>query len=56
MGSTFRISSINKDKLNKLMTPLVFCISEDKMLYTKEYNVLTQVWRKYFPVLDVARV
>lgn len=41
MGSVFKLSSINDEKLSKLMTPIVFCIDEDEIVpYTKEYNVL----------------
>lgn len=42
MGFTIKLSSLNKDKLNKLLTPIVFCINENKVAsYTKEYNVLS---------------
>lgn len=42
MGSVFKLSSLNEDKLSKLMTPIVFCIDEDKIVScTKGYNVLS---------------
>lgn len=42
MGSTFKISSLNKDKLDKLLTPIVFCVNEEKVVnFTKEYCVLS---------------
>lgn len=42
MGSTIKMSSLNKDKLNKLLTPIVFCIDGNKVAsLTKEYNILS---------------
>lgn len=42
MGSTFKLSSMNKDKIEKLMTPLIFCMGQDKLAsYSEEYNVLS---------------
>lgn len=42
MGSTFKISSLNKDKLNKILTPIVFCINEKKVAScTKGYDILS---------------
>ncbi|HHV19088.1 MAG TPA: hypothetical protein GXZ27_09595 [Thermoanaerobacterales bacterium] len=41
MGSVFKLSPVHEGKLTKFMTPIVFCIDEDKMAhYTKVYNVL----------------
>jgi len=42
MGSTIKLSSLNKDKLNKLLTPIVSCVNENKVTsYKKGYNVLS---------------
>ena len=42
MGSTLKLSSLNREKLNKLMTPVVFCVDKGRLaLYTKEYKVLS---------------
>lgn len=31
MGSTFKLSSLNKDTLDKLLTPLVFCVNQSQL-------------------------
>ena len=42
MGASIKLSSVNKDKLNNLLTPIVFCINEKKVaFYTKGYIVLS---------------
>lgn len=41
MGSTINLSLLSKDKINKLLTPIIFCINENKVSsYTKGYNDL----------------
>ena len=42
MGSTFKLSSLDKDKLNELLTPIVFCADKDKIApYIEGYKVLS---------------
>lgn len=31
MGSIFKLSTLNKDKLNKLLTPIIFCHKEERI-------------------------
>ncbi|MBS4024828.1 MAG: BREX-3 system P-loop-containing protein BrxF [Clostridia bacterium] len=42
MGSIYKISSINPDKMNNLMFPIVFCVGKAKISkYTKGYTILS---------------
>jgi len=42
MGNTYKISSINKEQLNKLMTPIIFCVKEDKLSpYISGYSTIS---------------
>jgi len=42
MGSTFKLSSLNRENLNKLMTPVVFCIDKGRLSpYIREFKVLS---------------
>lgn len=42
MGSIIKLSSINNDIIGKLMPPIIFCISEEKLtVFTKEYQVIS---------------
>lgn len=42
MGSTFRLSSLNRYKLDKLMSPIVFCVDKSKISsHTKGYDILS---------------
>lgn len=42
MGYTVKLESLNKDKLDRLLAPIVFCADESKVTtYTKGYNILS---------------
>ena len=42
MGKIYKLSLLNESKLNKLMKPVVFCVSEEKaLLYTKGFSILS---------------
>ncbi len=42
MGSTYKLSSINPDKIRNLMFPVVFCVNKtDAFQYTKGYTILS---------------
>ncbi|MEH7239093.1 BREX-3 system P-loop-containing protein BrxF [Bacillus sp. JJ1562] len=42
MGYIIRISSLTIDSMNKLMTPIIFCVNKKKVLsITKGYNILS---------------
>jgi len=42
MGCIIKLYSLNKDKLNKILTPIVFCINGNKVAScAKEYNILS---------------
>ena len=42
MGSTFKLSSLSQNRIEKLLSPVVFCTNGDKILpYTKVYEVLS---------------
>ena len=42
MGAIFKLSSLNRDEINKFLTPLVFCADEAKVLpYAKDYTALS---------------
>ncbi len=42
MGATYKLSSINPDKISNLMFPIVFCVNRtDVIPYTKGYTTLS---------------
>lgn len=42
MGSTFKLFSLSQNGIETLLSPVVFCINEDKIIpYTKDYEVLS---------------
>lgn len=42
MGSTYRISTINTEKLNKLLTPVIFCQKIEKVAHLlNEYEIVS---------------